>query len=79
MCVRRGIIAVALICAFVVLAAYHQANATHRLDYQREAAMFFTRAYPTNKKNWCYSMRKSQQVISLGLDVLVFKRVTSAL
>ena len=33
---RRGIIAVLLICAFVVLAAYHQANITQHLDYPRE-------------------------------------------
>jgi hypothetical protein len=34
---RRGIIAVALICAFVVLAAYYQANLTQHLDYPRES------------------------------------------
>jgi hypothetical protein len=34
---RRGIIAVALICAFVVLAAYYQANITQHLDYLRES------------------------------------------
>jgi len=34
---RRGIIAVALICAFVVLAAYYQANVTQHLDYPRES------------------------------------------
>jgi len=33
---RREIIAVALICAFVVLAAYYQANITQHLDYPRE-------------------------------------------
>jgi len=33
---RRGIIAVLLICAFVVLAAYYQANITQHLDYPRE-------------------------------------------
>jgi hypothetical protein len=27
---------VALICAFVVLAAYYQANLTHHLDYPRD-------------------------------------------
>jgi hypothetical protein len=34
---RRGIIAVALICAFVVLAAYYQANVTQHLDYPGES------------------------------------------
>jgi hypothetical protein len=34
---RREIIAVALICAFVVLAAYYQANITQHLDYPRES------------------------------------------
>jgi hypothetical protein len=34
---RREIIAVALICAFVVLAAYYQANITEHLDYPRES------------------------------------------
>ena len=34
---RRWIIAVALICAFVVLAAYYQANVTQHLDYPRES------------------------------------------
>ena len=34
---RRGVIAVALICAFVVLAAYYQANITQHLDYPRES------------------------------------------
>jgi cytochrome c-type biogenesis protein CcmE len=34
---RRGIIAVALICAFVVLAAYYLANVTQHLDYPRES------------------------------------------
>ena len=34
---RREIIAVALICAFVVLAAYYQANITQHLDYTRES------------------------------------------
>jgi hypothetical protein len=35
--VRREIIAAALICAFVVLAAYYQANITQHLDYPRES------------------------------------------
>jgi len=34
---RRGVIAVALICAFVVLAAYYQANITQHLDYPSES------------------------------------------
>ncbi len=34
---RRGIIAVVLICVFVVLAAYYQANITQHLDYPRES------------------------------------------
>jgi hypothetical protein len=34
---RRAIIAVALICAFIVLAAYYQANVTQHLDYPSEA------------------------------------------
>jgi hypothetical protein len=34
---RRGIIAVALICAFVVLAAYYQANITQHLEYPSES------------------------------------------
>ena len=34
---RRGIIAVVLICAFVLLAAYYQANITQHLDYPRES------------------------------------------
>ena len=34
---RRGIIAVVLICAFVVLAAYYQANIAQYLDYPRES------------------------------------------
>ena len=34
---RRVIIAVALICAFVILAAYYQANVTQHLDYARES------------------------------------------
>jgi hypothetical protein len=34
---RRGIIAVALVCAFVVLAAYYQANVTQHLDYPPES------------------------------------------
>jgi len=34
---RRRIIAVALICAFVVLAAYYQANITQHLDYPSES------------------------------------------
>jgi hypothetical protein len=33
---RRGVIAVALICAFVVLAVYYQANITQHLDYPSE-------------------------------------------
>jgi hypothetical protein len=34
---RRGIIAVVLICAFVVLAAYYQATIAQHLDYPRES------------------------------------------
>jgi hypothetical protein len=34
---RRGITAVVLICAFVVLAAYYQANITQHLDYPPES------------------------------------------
>jgi hypothetical protein len=34
---RRGITAVLLICAFVVLAAYYQVNITQHLDYPRES------------------------------------------
>jgi hypothetical protein len=34
---RRGIIAVVLICVFVVPAAYYQANITQHLDYPRES------------------------------------------
>jgi hypothetical protein len=34
---RRGITAVVLICAFVVLAAYYQANITQHLDYPSES------------------------------------------
>jgi hypothetical protein len=34
---RRGIVAVVLICAFVVLAAYYQTNVTQHLDYPRES------------------------------------------
>ncbi len=33
---RREIVAVVLICAFVALAAYYQANVTQHLDYPRE-------------------------------------------
>ena len=36
-CLRRGIVAVVLICAFVVLGAYYQANSTQRLDCPRES------------------------------------------
>jgi len=36
-CMRRGVIAVAFICTFVVLAAYYQANVTQHLDYLRES------------------------------------------
>jgi len=35
-CTRRGIAAIVLMCAFVVLGAYYQANSTQRLDYPRE-------------------------------------------
>ena len=35
-CVRRGIVAAILICAFVVLAVYYQANIAQHLDYPRE-------------------------------------------
>ena len=34
---RRGIIAVVLICAFVVLAVYYQANIAQHLDYAGES------------------------------------------
>jgi hypothetical protein len=34
---RRGIIAVVLICVFVVLAAYYQAEVTQHIDYPRES------------------------------------------